>query len=489
MRVTFRQGPASETSADTLCVGLFEDEGAPPQLDEALGGRLGRLIDAGEARGGLKRIALLHPDGAIGAARVLAVGLGKRAEATPESARLAAAAALRRAQEAGARSLAWAVPDADDRSALARALVEGTALASYRFDRKSKQDPDARVEQLEIVADDDLGDAVEQAALVVDAQNAARELQDLPSNELTPSKLAEHAAGRAAEIERLDVEVLGPDEIGARAMGGLEAVARGSHQEPRLIVLRYDGGGPFLALVGKAVTFDTGGISLKPSDRMQEMKMDMSGGAAVIEATAAIARLGLPIKLLSVVPATENMPSGHATKPGDIITISNRKTVEVNNTDAEGRLILADALAFAAAEGPEGIVDLATLTGAIITALGNTYAGLFTNDDDLAAGLTRAGDASGELVWRMPLHSDYKELTRGKIADLTNSADQRKASSAYAASFLEEFVDGRPWAHLDIAGTAWGQDNRDYVGKGASGWGVRLLVELARALSATRASG
>jgi leucyl aminopeptidase len=264
-------------------------------------------------------------------------------------------------------------------------------------------------------------------------------------------------------------------------MGGLLAVARGSHQEPRLIVMRYDGGGEgLLGIVGKAVTFDTGGISIKPSAKMQEMKMDMSGGAAAIEGTVAIARLGLPVKIVAVVPATENMPSGHAVKPGDIITISNGKTVEVNNTDAEGRLILADALSYAAGQGAERIVDLATLTGAIITALGSTYAGMFSNDDDLCAALEEASGRTGELVWRMPLHPDYKELTRGKIADLVNVSEQRKASSAYAASFLEEFIDGRAWAHLDIAGVAWDQDNRDYVGKGASGWGVRLLVDLAR---------
>jgi leucyl aminopeptidase len=268
-------------------------------------------------------------------------------------------------------------------------------------------------------------------------------------------------------------------------MGGLMAVAKGSHQEPRLIVLRYGGGGKgkeggALGIVGKAVTFDTGGISIKPSSKMQEMKMDMSGGSAAIEATVAIARLGLPIKVLTVVPATENMPSGHATRPGDIIAISNGKTVEVNNTDAEGRLILADARAYAIGQGATRVVDLATLTGAIVTALGSTYAGLFSNDDALSSELDAGSGRTGELVWRMPLHPDYKELTRGKVADLVNVSEQRKASSAYAASFLEEFVDGKPWAHLDIAGVAWDQDNRDYVGKGASGWGVRLLVDLAR---------
>jgi leucyl aminopeptidase len=310
-----------------------------------------------------------------------------------------------------------------------------------------------------------------------------RDLQNLPANALTPSALADHALTRASEVAGLKAEALGRDRIEALGMGGLLSVAQGSHEEPRLIVMRYDGGqkgGALLGIVGKAVTFDTGGISIKPSGKMQEMKMDMSGGAAAIEGTVAIARLGLPVNVLTIVPSTENMPSGHAVKPGDIITISNGKTVEVNNTDAEGRLILADALAYAAGQGAQRIVDLATLTGAIITALGSTYAGLFSNDDDLCRDLDGAGARTGELVWRLPLHPDYKELTRGKVADLVNVSEQRKASSAYAASFLEEFVDGRPWAHLDIAGVAWDQDNRDYVGKGASGWGVRLLVDLAR---------
>ena len=486
MRASFRQGPPSATEADTLCVGLFEGDKAPAALDEALGGRLARLVDSGEAKGALKKTAVLHPDGAIGAARVITVGLGKREELTPERARVAAAVALGRARDAGAQQVAWAVPDGVDEPAIARALTEGTLLAAYRFDRyKSARDDDANdtgPQQLEVVSESDLSGVVSEADIVAEHQNAARDLQNLPSNYLTPVKLAEHALGRVAEIEGLEGEALGPDEIAHRSMGGLEAVAQGSHQEPRFIVLRYNGGGPGLALVGKAVTFDTGGISIKPSGKMQEMKMDMSGGAAVIEATAAIARLGLPVNLLSVVPATENMPSGHAIKPGDIIRISNGKTVAVTNTDAEGRLLLADGLAYAASEGAERIVDLATLTGAIISALGSTYAGLFSNDDSLSAALQQASEGTGELVWRLPLHPDFKDLTRGKVADLVNASEVRKASSAYAASFLEEFVDGTPWAHLDIAGTAWDQDNREYVGKGATGWGVRLLIELARGL-------
>jgi leucyl aminopeptidase len=215
---------------------------------------------------------------------------------------------------------------------------------------------------------------------------------------------------------------------------------------------------------------------------MQEMKMDMSGGAAVLEATAAIAELGLPLDLVSLVPSTENMPSGHAVKPGDIITQHNGKTVEVNNTDAEGRLILADALSYCEELGAERIVDLATLTGAVLVALGSTYAALISNDDEWAERVRVAGETTGEIAWRLPLHAEYKDLTKGTVADLTNASEKRKAGTIYAASFLEEFVGDRPWAHLDIAGTAW-DVGREYVGKGATGYGVRLLVELASELA------
>jgi leucyl aminopeptidase len=270
-------------------------------------------------------------------------------------------------------------------------------------------------------------------------------------------------------------------------MGGLVAVSKGSDEEPRLIVLRYagDGGGETLGVVGKAVTFDTGGISIKPAGSMHEMKMDMSGGAAVLEALGAIAELEVPIDIAAVIPATENMPSGTATKPGDIITQLNGKTVEVNNTDAEGRLILADALTYCVRDlGADRVIDLATLTGGVVVALGSTYAALVSNDDQWAERVRHAADEAGELAWRLPLHAEYKELTKGTVADLTNASTKRKASTIYAASFLEEFVDGKPWAHLDIAGTAW-DVGREYVGNGATGYGVRLLVRLARDLAST----
>jgi leucyl aminopeptidase len=367
---------------------------------------------------------------------------------------------------------------------VAGALVEGTLLKLYAFDRfKSSQNGDANggVESLEIAGDGVDGDEVERGRIAAMAANAARDLQNLPSNVATPTFLAERATEIADQHDTLEVELFDREAIASRGMGAFAAVAQGSHAEPRLIVLRYrpsGASGAHLGFVGKAVTFDTGGISIKPSAKMQEMKFDMSGGAAVIESMAAIAELGLPVTVTAVVPSTENMPSGHAVKPGDIVTAMNGKTIEVNNTDAEGRLILADALCYAIEQGAERIVDLATLTGAILIALGHTYAGLFSNDDAWCADVTAACDATGEIGWRMPLHQEYLELTKGQYADLTNAADQRVAMSSYAAEFLRQFVDDRPWVHIDIAGTAWGT-SRNYVGKGATGFGTRLLIELA----------
>jgi len=332
-----------------------------------------------------------------------------------------------------------------------------------------------------LATEEDLGDAPHEALVAAEAANRARTLQDTPSNELTPTELARRAEELAATHAKLSVEVLDRAAIEAAGMGGMVAVSQGSATEPRLIAMRYAGGGsnPRIGLVGKAVTFDSGGISIKPSAGMHEMKMDMSGGAAVLEAVGAIAELDLALDLVAVIPSTENMPSGTAIKPGDVITQLNGKTVEINNTDAEGRLILADALTYCVRElGAERLVDVATLTGAVVVALGSTYAGLIANDDDWAAAVASAGDECGELVWRLPLHEEYKQLTKGTIADLTNAAAKRKASTIYAGSFLEEFVDDVPWAHLDIAGTAW-DTGREYVGKGASGFGTRLLVRLA----------
>jgi leucyl aminopeptidase len=416
------------------------------------------------------------------------VGLGKRDEIDAEKLRVAAARAAKEAARLEATSLAWALPESDDAEAAVTALVTGAVLAAYRFDRFKSRSGDSddapQLESLTLLAPAELADAIAAATVAAEAQNRARDLQLTPANVATPSFLAERAEEIAAGSKAIDVEVLGRAELERKGMGGLLAVSQGGPQEPKLIVLRYSGGGSGapVAFVGKGVTFDTGGISLKPGAGMQEMKMDMSGAAAVLEAVAAIADLGLPVEILALVPTTENMPSGTAIKPGDIITQYNGKTVEVNNTDAEGRLILADALAYAVELGAGRIVDIATLTGAVEVALGSTYAGLVSNDDELAAAVTAAGEETGELLWRLPLHPEYKELMKGTVADLSNLGKKRKAGTITAASFLEEFVGETPWAHLDIAGSAW-DTGRAYVGNDANGFGVRLLVEFARHLA------
>src|SRR5262249_7665748 len=356
----------------------------------------------------------------------------------------AAAVARERLRELSTRALCWRAPAGGDAD-LTAALVEGTILADYRFERfKSApaSDDDGKPKHLErmiVSSSEDVAAAIAAAALVAKAANAARDLQNRPANDLTPTALAAHATALAADVEALSVEVEGRDEIRGRGMGAFAAVAQGSEQEPALITLRYDGAGPRapkLGFVGKAVTFDSGGISLKPGAKMAEMKFDMSGGAAVIEAVAAIARLRLPVRIVGVVGATENLPSGRSVKPGDIVTAANGKTIEVNNTDAEGRMVLADCLSHALAQGAEEIVDLATLTGAVIIALGSTYAGLISNDDGLAQRITEAGERTGEIVWRLPLHPEYEELIKGKYADLDNAPEARKAGTIVGGAFL-----------------------------------------------------
>jgi leucyl aminopeptidase len=469
IEVTTRPGDSAETTADTRVVGIIEGQGSGvAAIDE--------LVESGEIKAKHGSSGIAHaPEG-----RYLAVGLGEVDELTAERSRTAGAAMLSAARGVTARTLCVALPEGAD----VGAFLEGAILKNYSFDQyKSKQedDDDGEIASIELVGDG-LDEKVRLAEASARAANRARDLQNQPSNVATPSYLADRAAGIAAE-HGLEFDIRDREWIEGKGMGAFAAVARGSEEEPRLIELRYEGAGasgPTLGFVGKAVTFDTGGISLKPSAKMEEMKFDMSGGAAVLEATAAIAELGLPVNLITVIPSTENMPSGRATKPGDIVTAYNGKTIEIDNTDAEGRLILADALSYCIELGAERVVNLATLTGAIIVALGSTYAGLFANDDEWAAAVEAAGTATGELGHRLPLHQEYADLIKGKYADISNAPGSRKGSSITAAEFLHNFVGETPWTHLDIAGTAWDL-GRSYVGNGASGFGTRLLIELARA--------
>lgn len=477
MNVDVRQRSLRDADAAVVAVGLYESESLPEEVAGAPG--------AEDAKGSYKTITRLYPGDPE---RLLVVGLGEREKLDAEKLRVLAALAAGEAEKLEAPSLAWALPAHEDEAAAAEAIVTGTILGAYRFDRfkgKGDDEPATRLERLTLLGPAELAGAVETARVYSEAANRARDLQETPANFAKPEDLAKRAEEIAAGTEAVTVEILDGDAIRAKGMGGLAAVTQGGPVDPRLIVLRYAGGGdgPTLGFVGKGVTFDTGGIVLKPGAGMPDMKFDMSGAGAVLEATAAIAELGLPIDLITVVPSTENMPSGTAVKPGDVITQYNGKTVEVNNTDAEGRLILADALAYAIELGAERVVDMATLTGAVVIALGSTYAAVVSNDDELAGEISAAGEASGELVWRLPLHPEYADLMKGTVADLSNLAKKREAGSITAASFLREFVGDTPWAHIDIAGTAW-DVNRAYTGKGGSGYGARLLVQLARDLVA-----
>ena len=467
----------ADTDADTVVLGILEGEGIAHDVDGVLQG----LVDAGEAKAAHRHLAVAH----AGGKRWVLVGLGARADLDAERVRIAAASALGRARELGARRLCWEAPHKTGPE-LATAIVEGTLLCAYRYLRFKSPPSEERmdVDALVVSAHDDLSEVVSEATIVANAVNAARDLQNAPPNECAPRHVAD-AALALGSIDGVTVSVEGRDGLLERGMGSFAAVAQGADEEPALITLKYEGPdatGPILGLVGKAVTFDTGGISIKPANKMFEMKFDMSGGAAVLGAVEAIARLALPVRLVAVVGATENMPSGRAMRPGDVVTASNGVTIEIINTDAEGRLVLADCLAHAVSEGAERLVDIATLTGAIITALGNTHAGIIGDDDAWVEAVTAAGAATGEIVWRLPLHPDYAKALESETADLMNVNETRKAGSIVAAQFLRRFTNDVPWAHLDIAGTAWGA-GKPYTPKGGSGFGVRLFVELARSLA------
>jgi leucyl aminopeptidase len=473
MRAEATTASPSDSGADTIAIGLFDGE---PIAHDVGDGVLQALVDSGEARPGLRKLAVTHAQGR----RYLLAGLGKRSEFDPEKARVAAAGVVARARELGTAKLCWELPHhvSDDAAA---AFIEGTLLAAYEYRaHKSKPPEDGRLEQVALSAHHDAAPAVRRAEIIAGAVNAARDLQNAPSNEVTPSRLADRAQELAGELG-LTAETMDRAGIEAAGMGAFAGVAKGTDEEPQLITLRYEPSAPrapVLGLVGKAVTFDSGGISLKPGQKMSEMKFDMSGGAAVLEATGAIARLGLPVPVVCVVGATENLPSGHALKPGDIVRAKTGTTIEIVNTDAEGRLVLADCLAHAVEQGAERLVDMATLTGAIVTTFGDTYAGLFGSDDDWCEAVRQAGVRSGELVWRLPLHEEYSKGLESRYADIVNAVENRKAGSIMAAEFLHRFTGDVPWAHVDIAGTAW-DTGKPYAAKGGTGFGVRLLVELA----------
>jgi len=473
---------------DALALVLAEDD-ATPRSEGRLHQQLQQLADDGELRGELGRTVLLHTNGDADARRVVVAGIGRRAEVDADAIRTAAAAVARRLSDVGG-TLGWTLDDSLPLSPdeQARAVVEGAVLGAYSPGRwKTEQKRRKPVGKI-VLYGDGVGDAGARAARVARWVNRARDLANSPPNELTPEVLAARAAELAGP--NLQVSALDPAEIDELGMGALSAVGRASANGPRLIVLRYEPpqakADVVVGLVGKAITFDAGGISLKPALKMYDMKGDMAGGAAVIAGTAAVADLQLPVRIVAVVAAAENLVSGESFRPGDILRAANGKTIEITNTDAEGRLVLADALWYARREGATHVLDFATLTGAMEVALGDLYAGLFANDDGWRDDILAAAETSGDHTWPFPLHRRYRRYVDSAYADMKNSSELRQAGAVLAAEFLREFSGDGPWAHIDMAGPGFLERSRGdyYTQRGGTGYGVRLIVELAQRLSA-----
>ncbi len=462
------------TGADTIVVGVFEDEGVAHDLPS---GQLEALLHSGEAGRTFKRLALTHYDGR----RVILIGLGARPDFDAERAREAAGVAHKQARQCRATTLCWEIPHhvGDE---IVEGVVTGTVLSEYRFTRyKPVPDGEPALERLIVSAHHDISAPTGRASVLVAAQNRARELANTAPNDLTPTALADYASALAGRHDSLSITILDGEQIRERGMGAFAAVAQGSDQDPRMIELSYEpegAGTPRLAMIGKAVTFDSGGLAIKSATSMADMKFDMCGGAAVIEAIAALAELDAPVRVLAVVGATENMINGGAVRPGDVITALDGTTVEVANPDAEGRMVLADCITHARREGCDAIVDIATLTGGVIAALGSIYAGLFSDDQALSERIRACGRRAGEELWQLPLHPAYAEMTKSKYAQLTNRPQPRQALASSAAEFLHHFAGDVPWAHIDMAGVGWDR-KRPYLDRLGSGWGVRLLAELA----------
>jgi leucyl aminopeptidase len=454
--------------------------------DNAIREAASEVIASGEVTGKLFEASLLHRPAKLKAKRLLLLGGGKATAFTSAELRKLAGLAVRFLKPKGIRSFAFLAPEAGIASEEAvKAVVEGAFIGNFDPDVYKSDRKDQTIDTLIVIArgnETELQKAMDEARVIGESQNFTRELVNEPSNRMTPTILAERARAMAQEVG-LKCEVYGAEKIKELKMGAFWGVAQGSDEPPALIVLRYEPADapatPVLGLVGKGITFDTGGISIKPADGMEKMKYDMAGGAAMIGAMRAIALLKPKTKVIAVICATENMPSGKAQKPGDVQIAMSGKSIEIINTDAEGRLVLADGLSYARQLGCTHLVDAATLTGAVVVALGYVNAGIFANDDKFYELFTSALGKAGEKFWRMPLDEDYKESIKSNIADIMNTGG-RWGGAVTAAMFLKEFAEDTPWIHLDIAGTAWMEDSKPWIAKGPSGIAVRTLVELAR---------
>jgi leucyl aminopeptidase len=475
MKISLEFQPVERVDAEALIVPVFE--GRPET-------RFGTASLAGEVTGKALELTLLHHVPGVSAARVLLAGAGKPEKFTASEQRSLASAAIRHLKAKSVARVALALDPAFAAPEFAQAAVEGAILGDFDPDTYKTGEKKKAVESFTVVVtahDESLDRAIERGRIVAEAQNYTRALVNEPANKLTPSGVAAAARQVAAEYG-LECQVLDREEMAALGMRALLGVAQGSAEPPALVTLRYQPSGApsgvHLGLVGKGVTFDSGGISIKPGDGMEKMKYDMAGGASAIGAMRAIAQLKPAIAVTAFIPCVENMPGGRAQRPGDIVAAMSGKTIEVINTDAEGRLILADALSYARSRGCTHLVDVATLTGAIVIALGHLRAGLFSSDDGLRDRVLSASRSAGERMWPMPLDEDYKDYLKSAFADLSNVGG-RWGGAVTAAIFLKEFAEDTPWAHIDIAGTAWLDDEKPHLAKGPTGLPVRTLVRLA----------
>jgi leucyl aminopeptidase len=477
MKITTENRPWRQIEVDALIVPVFEGV-----REERFGAA--ELIDAGEVTGKPLELTLIHRPQGMAAKRVVLAGAGKADKLDAAQLRRLSGAALRHLMARSVKTIALALDPAQANGENVSAVVEGAILGGFEPDRYKTGNDKKSVESFTVAVEGglpDLAAAADRGRILAEAQNFTRGLVNEPANQLTPLRIAEAARQMAADSQ-LECEVLDREQMQKLGMGALLGVAQGSAEPPALIVVRYrpatGGGKTHLGLVGKGVTFDTGGISIKPADGMEKMKYDMAGGAAMLGAMRAIAQLKPAIPVTAFIPAVENMPGSRAQRPGDIVTAMSGKTIEVINTDAEGRLILADALHYARQQGCTHMVDAATLTGAIVVALGHLNVGLFANHDGMRDRVLAAAKAEGEPMWPMPLEDDYKDYLKSAFADLPNVGG-RWGGAITAAMFLKEFAGDTPWVHLDIAGTAWLDDGKPFLAKGPSGVPVRTLVRLA----------
>ncbi len=495
MDVQVSQGNIQDFDADTIIVNLFKGVttpgGATGAVDKALDGGIGELINQGDLKGSSGQVATLYPRGAIPAQRVIVVGLGKADDFNIEGVRKAAASAIDQARKLNAKHVATIIHGAGignlPTAESTQAVVEGSLLALYQFDAdKEKSEADENnIERLTIVEFDKakieaVNEGIKSGQAVTAGVALARNLVNMPPNVATPTKMAETATQIASD-HQMKLTIGDRAWAAERKMGAFLAVAKGAGEPPKFIVLEHNGDREDLdtiVLVGKGITFDTGGISIKPTTNMGLMKTDMGGAAAVLGAMKVVGMLNLPLRIIGITPCTENMPDANAYRPADVIKASNGKTIEIISTDAEGRMVLADGLVYAARYNPKAVIDLATLTGACVVALGKTAAGLFSAHDGLRDKIVSSGQRAHERVWPLPLWDDYKEYIKSDVADVKNSGG-RWAGAATAAIFLKQFTDF-PWAHLDIAGVAYSDKATPYSPAGATGFGVRLLTEFLR---------